>query len=156
MLLGQWKPEEEITIVCGGWVAGFLEELSFNQDLEDGKEFVRQRRGWEHWGQRGEQSVRSGAFLEWGGVASGQEVCAGRSGRWGQDSFSAKSLRAVPTEGAQQWGWDYRRHRAREEAAGSAGRKNEHFQRHLEAPHLCTWYLLGCVWLLREKPVAAG
>lgn len=30
------------------------------------------------------------------------------------------------------------------------------FSRPLVAPDLCTRYLLGCVWLLYEKPVAAG
>lgn len=56
----------------------------------------------------------------------------------------------------QQGSWDCGRHRASEEVAGSSQRKVEDFQRHLEAPNLCTRYLLGCVWLRCEKPVAAG
>lgn len=39
--MDQWKIEEEITTACGGQGVGFLEGVSFNRDLEDGKEFAR-------------------------------------------------------------------------------------------------------------------
>lgn len=40
-----WKPEEEQPLSEGAKVAGFLEQVSSNQDLGDGREVARQKRG---------------------------------------------------------------------------------------------------------------
>lgn len=45
MLGVHWKPEEEAALREGATVAGFPELVSSNQDLEDGKEVARQKRG---------------------------------------------------------------------------------------------------------------
>lgn len=108
--------------------------------------------------------MRSGAFLQRGGVDSDQRVCMEekqpqmRLGRFpgSQETPLGKSLTAAPAEGARKRGWGCRRHRAREEGAGSVQREKERFQRHLEAPSLCTRYLLGCVWLLQRSLLLQG
>lgn len=108
--------------------------------------------------------MRSGAFLQRGGVASDQRVCMEekkpqmRLGRFpgSQETPLGKSLTAAPAEGARKRGWGCRRHRAREEGAGSVQREKGTFSEALRGPQPLHSLPAGVCLASPEKPVAAG
>lgn len=105
----------------------------------------------------------SGVLLELGGVASCQRVYTGRSGRgsWGSalafrtPPTPKKSLTTVPAKGHRN-GARAVKDRGKRERGCLCGAGEETCSEAFGGPDPCTQYLLGCVWLLCEKPVAEG
>ena len=98
-----------------------------------------------------------GWSCQWSESVPGGERALDEAGLFPTEAPQEKSLTAEPAEKEHKNGAEAAEDTGREKRSGLALWRGERSDsRSIWRPSLCTHYLLGCVWLLQEKPVAAG
>lgn len=98
-----------------------------------------------------------GWSCQWSERVPGGGRALDEAGLFPTEAPQEKSLTAEPAEKGHKNGAEAAEDTGREKRSGLALWRGERSDsRSIWRPSLCTHYLLGCVWLLREKPVAAG
>lgn len=98
-----------------------------------------------------------GWSCQWPESVPGGEIALDEAGLFSMEAPQEKSLIAEPAEKGHKSGVEAAEDTGREKRRGLAlwrGKRSD--SRSIWKPSLCTHYLLGCVWLRGEKPVAAG
>ena len=98
-----------------------------------------------------------GWSCQWSESVPGGERALDEAGLFPTEAPQEKSLTTEPAEKEHKNVAEAAEDTGREKRSGLALWRGERSDsRSIWRPSLCTHYLLGCVWLLQEKPVAAG